>query len=266
MSIASEITRLQAAKGDIKAAIEGRGVTVGDGTIDTYAEKIGLIEVGDYNQGYADGKRDEHDAFWDAFQENGERTRYQNAFYGWYDASFYPKYSFNLTYAAGMFNECAVTNIPRRLAECGVTLDTSQATSLQNAFNCAWSEELPVISFEGLGSNAASAQYTFYGAKCHTIEKVILKEDGSNLFNGTFNNAPNLENIVFEGTIGQNGFDVTYSKKLTHDSLMSIITALADYSADTSGTKWVVTLGTANLEKLTDAEKLIATEKGWTLA
>lgn len=40
MSIASEITRLQQAKADIKAAIETKGVTVGDGTIDTYAAKV----------------------------------------------------------------------------------------------------------------------------------------------------------------------------------------------------------------------------------
>ena len=43
MSIATEIERLQTAKANIKAAIENKGVTVGDGTIDNYAEKIGEI-------------------------------------------------------------------------------------------------------------------------------------------------------------------------------------------------------------------------------
>lgn len=47
MSIANEILRLQTAKADIKAAIENKGVTVGDGTIDTYAEKINEISSGD---------------------------------------------------------------------------------------------------------------------------------------------------------------------------------------------------------------------------
>ena len=52
MSIAQEIQRLQTSKANIKAAIEGKGVTVGDGTIDTYAEKISEISVGgDYEQG-----------------------------------------------------------------------------------------------------------------------------------------------------------------------------------------------------------------------
>ena len=39
MSIATEIQRLQTAKADIRTAIEEKGVEVGDGLIDTYAEK-----------------------------------------------------------------------------------------------------------------------------------------------------------------------------------------------------------------------------------
>lgn len=46
MSIASEITRLQNAKAAIKTAIEAKGVQVGDIGIDTYDEKIALIETG----------------------------------------------------------------------------------------------------------------------------------------------------------------------------------------------------------------------------
>lgn len=46
MSIATEITRLQTAKADIKSAIEEKGVEVGNGTIDTYAEKVREISVG----------------------------------------------------------------------------------------------------------------------------------------------------------------------------------------------------------------------------
>ena len=59
MSIAEEILRIQTAKADIKTAIENKGVTVGDGTIDTYAEKINEISGGDggsYEQGFEDGK------------------------------------------------------------------------------------------------------------------------------------------------------------------------------------------------------------------
>lgn len=46
MSIATEITRLQNAKADIKTAIENKGVTVGNATLDEYAEKISSIQTG----------------------------------------------------------------------------------------------------------------------------------------------------------------------------------------------------------------------------
>lgn len=41
--ISTEIKRISDAKDAIKAAIEAKGVTVGGGTIDTYASKIGEI-------------------------------------------------------------------------------------------------------------------------------------------------------------------------------------------------------------------------------
>jgi hypothetical protein len=44
---------------------------------------------------------------------------------------------------------------------------------------------------------------------------------------------------------------------------MSIIYALKDYSG--TSTSKTVTLGTTNLNKLTEAEKAIATQKGWSL-
>ena len=47
MTIATEITRLQTAKGDIKAAIEAKGVTVApELTLDAYPAKIAEITTG----------------------------------------------------------------------------------------------------------------------------------------------------------------------------------------------------------------------------
>lgn len=45
MSIATEIERIQNAKASIKKAIENKGVEVGNGKIDTYANKIEEITV-----------------------------------------------------------------------------------------------------------------------------------------------------------------------------------------------------------------------------
>lgn len=53
MGVQTEIDRIADAKMAIKAAIEGKGVTVPDGTpIDEYAGKIGEIQSGSQKQGY----------------------------------------------------------------------------------------------------------------------------------------------------------------------------------------------------------------------
>ena len=79
-----------------------------------------------------------------------------------------------------------------------------------------------------------------------------------------FDGSSALKDIIIEGEISYNGVNFVVSTKLTHDSLMSIINHLKDFSGTT--TTMTCTLGATNLAKLTDAEKAIATEKGWSLA
>ena len=55
-------------------------------------------------------------------------------------------------------------------------------------------------------------------------------------------------------------FSLSDSTELTHDSLMVVINGLQTVTGQT------LTLGTTNLAKLTDEEKKVATDKGWTLA
>lgn len=54
-----------------------------------------------------------------------------------------------------------------------------------------------------------------------------------------------------------------YCISLTHESLVGMLTNLKDLSNESAKT---LTLGTTNLAKLSDDEKLIATNKNWTLA
>jgi hypothetical protein len=58
--------------------------------------------------------------------------------------------------------------------------------------------------------------------------------------------------------------DLYGCKKLTHDSLMNVINNLADVTE--LGTNPTLALGSVNLAKLTDDEKAIVINKGWTLA
>ena len=65
------------------------------------------------------------------------------------------------------------------------------------------------------------------------------------------------------GFVGLNvNLKLSYCSKLTHESLLNVINKAADVTASPA----TIILGSTNLAKLTDAEKAIATSKGWTLA
>ena len=230
--------------------------------------------VAGYTQGLEAGKesgaQSESDRFWDVFQQNGTRTYYGYAFaYGWNKTTFAPKYDIKPTVAMYMFNNSQIEGDLRKLlSDQGVILDFSQCRGrVKYAFAVSKITALPTIDLTGLPESADEIEAIFgWTYHLHTIDALILKDDGSTPINDFFNTATALENIVIKGTIGKKGFNVSWSTKLTRDSLMSIINALQDKGTDTSGTIWAITLGTTNLAKLTDAEKAIATQKGWTLA
>lgn len=79
---------------------------------------------------------------------------------------------------------------------------------------------------------------------------IVNLTKGTNL-NYIFYQCYALENITFEGYIKQD-LDLSSSKKLTIESLMSVINALYDFSGTT--TTKTLTIGKTNLAKLTDDE------------
>jgi hypothetical protein len=228
--------------------------------------------VGGIDDVFDAGAQSEYDRFWDRMQHYGERTSYYQAFCvsTFPLDEFKPKYDMYVTNAGYMF---AYWNTSRkegydiwkwldlRQESIGVVLDFSAATSFQSCFQGNY-QLVAVGTFDTRNATALSSTF-YYAQNLHTIEKLILKDDGSQTFSNPFLVCNALENIVVEGKIG-NAVSFTNSTKLTHDSLMSIIGALLDISG--TGTTKTLTLGTTNLKKLTDAEKKIATDKGWTLA
>ena len=221
------------------------------------------VSDGGYERGLEDGKQTEWNAFWDEYQQYGNRKDYGNAFcrYNFTDKNFKPKYDIVPdNYGAQMFQDCPhITNLKKLLEDAGVKLDLSKCGSLLQMFQGSENMTyLPVID----GSVATSYNYTFYGTKAlKEIDKFIVNEKGT--FNNTFAGSRVVEKIIFEGTIG-NDLSLKDSVLLNHESLMSVINCLKDFSG--SGTTHTLTLGATNLAKLTDAEKAIATQKGWTLA
>ena len=159
---------------------------------------------------------------------NGTNFSYMYREAGSSDSRYYPYIDTSKgTNFSSMFSYCTVRTIPE--------YDTSKGTSFSSMFS--------------------------YAQYIHTIPKLDLSNGTS--FSNMFSSCKALENLNIVGTINATGLNVQYSP-LSHDSLMSIINALANKTG-VSGT-WKVTLGATNLAKLTADEIAIAEGKGWTLA
>lgn len=185
-----------------------------------------------YDKGYENGKAEGdsyYDIFWDAFQQNGERTDYTNAFYGayaWNDNSFRPKYNINVIGKGGdnMFRMCGSIDIIRRLKDCSVTFNTSNATSLGYLFYGGRITTAPIVY---IPITIKSASHMFLDCRyLHTIEKIVY-HSAYNIDNN-FHHCSALQNITIEGEIGTD-FDIKNSP-LTVESAKSIITHLVNYS------------------------------------
>lgn len=114
---------------------------------------------------------------------------------------------------------------------------------------------------EGLGVDATNFNAAFY--RCTSLETISLPtgfgQNATNVLN-CFVSCSALTNII-----GEVKFPISFtfadSILLTRDSLMNVLNSIP-----TVDTKQTLTLGTTNLAKLTDEEKKVATDKGWTLA
>jgi hypothetical protein len=228
------------------------------------AEKLQTIAENEQRV-YEAGKKSEYDRFWDDYQQNGNRTAYATAFGScWTEKTFRPKYSMRPTNAYMMFftNAGGGIEIDDFVAFCeenNIVLDFSECNNCNYALGTLHTYHHGVLDFSKAGG-ISSLFYTHDGntRSVETIDEFISSE--TTPYNTTtFQNATNLTNITFSGVIAKGTVDFSKCTKLTHDSLMSIINHLK------SGVSNTLTLGATNLAKLTDAEKAIATTKGWTL-
>lgn len=220
-----------------------------------------------HSSGFEDGKTKEWSDFWDRFQENGNKTSYARAFAGkgWTDDIWSPKYDMRLTgdvYA--MFWTSRLSDVAGILERNGVVLDTSNATTCQMMLF-----DMPNLTRLGtfdIGKMTNCSDAFAVNPKLTKIDKLIFSANtkctnGNSMFRG--DNA--LASVGFEGTLASNGMNVQWCP-LDRESLLSLINILADKTGDTSGTTWLVTLGSANIAKLTEEELAMIAAKGWNYA
>lgn len=151
-----------------------------------------------YEQGKTDGEQYEYDAFWDAFQQNGNRDNYQNAFWAWDGAAFKPKY--------------AIT---------GLLLQAFQNSAITEV-------KVPIVS------GNSSCQNLFY--KCANLVSVeSIDITGATSTQNMFYSCFALEEIRFEGRIPI-GVGFPHSNLLSAESVQSIIDHLEDLTGATAQT------------------------------
>lgn len=134
--------------------------------------------------------------------------------------------------------------------------DTANVTDMSSMFyGCYKITTVPLFNI----SNVTNMSSMFYGcSKLTTIPQFDISNVTS--MTSTFTNCPNLEKIHM---ININTFlNIGSSTKFTREALLEII---GNLKAQTSGTETLM-MGSTNLAKLTDEDKAIATNKGWTLA
>jgi hypothetical protein len=232
----------------------------------TVAEKLTRAKA-DYDEVYEAGKKAEYDEFWDSFQKNGERTGYENAFSDWIGKCFKPKYDLKMVgaySATQLFRRAANFDLKAMTVDRGVLFDTSEATRANSTFIQSSIGEIPPLDLKSCTEMSQTFQSMYYGG-AYTTTKITLnniREDC--VFDRTFYQASYLEEIIVTGTIGQNGFNTSDCKKLSKDSIISIVNALSDTATGKTLTLSKVAVETA----FTDAEwdALEATKTNWTIS
>ena len=223
-----------------------------------------------YEAGVEQGKQAEYDAFWDIYQDYGNRTLYriyEGSFAGqyWTDMLFRPKYSISPTSAAQMFRGTAITDLTRE----GILLDFSRCTELQYAFAySSYLKKLPLIDM----SSATNCESTYTNFKGTDLSVVVSEKTGLN--SSTFAGLDNLVNLSINGIIGKAGVDFHWSTKLNKASHESIINALSTTTTGLTATfsKKAVNNAFATTEGGTDGSTsaewlaLVATRSNWTIS
>ena len=163
--------------------------------------------------------------------------------------------------AIPLFDTSKVTSMSYMLSNCSnITtvpqFDTSKVTDMSYMFGgCSHLTTVPQFDTSSVTNMSYMFNYCYYLT-------TVPAFDTSNVtsMSSMFNGCPRLEEIHMINI--NTNLDIHASTKFTREALLEII---GNLKAQTSGSR-KLTMGATNLAKLTDEDKSIATNKGWTLA
>ena len=223
-----------------------------------------LESIPTFEDGIEQGKQAEYDRFWDAYQENGNRTDYRFAFagFGWTEETILPKYPIIPTGASGsLFQAASIVDLKKHMDDNNIVIDLSKANNIEHLFRGSQVSTYGVLDVRG----ANNLNYALYAATTLTsVDKIIINDNGSQTFTDFCNNSPLLVTIIFEGVIGKSGLNLKSSTKLSKASIESIINCL---STTTSGLS--ITLSKTAVNNAFSTEEWTALEQtrpNWTIS
>ena len=158
----------------------------------------------------------------------------------------YMFYDCNKLTTIPQLNTSNVTNLNSIFQDCGnllsiPQLDTSNVTNISYMFQgCIYLRSIPLLDCSKVKSAYDILNPSYYGDQVHLT------------YMGGFKNL-------------KVNLDIQKAPNLTVQSLMNVINNLYDFRANGESTTKTLTLGTTNLNKLTDEQKAVATNKGWNL-
>lgn len=109
---------------------------------------------------------------------------------------------------------------------------------------------------------SAIQQYSFQG--CSSLTSITIPSNITSIGTYAFSSCTSLTtvNLYQDFNVNLNNVGFQQCSNLTHETLVDMISKLADRTGQT--TKYYFNVGSTNLAKLSDEEKLAITNKGWT--
>jgi hypothetical protein len=216
---------------------------------------------GSYDEGYEAGQQAEYDRFWDAYQQNGKRKDYQNAFsgFGWTDENFKPKYDIlhTGTPVYMIFYRSGFVDLGEAIRNSGVSVTFNNALW---QYTFGQSPSLEVVEGINIATPIKTISAAFDG--CSLLQKIQTLPISEAATKLEFSKIPKLEEISFSGVIPVS-VSFAQSSELNDASVQSIIDHLADLTGQTAQT---LTLHATVGGKLTQEQKDAVSAKNWTLA
>lgn len=248
-----------------KDKIIEKGVEVPEGTrVRELANKVEDV--------YEAGKQTEYDAFWDDYQNNGNRTDCKSIFAGsgWNNTTINPKYDMNVTDGTYMFYHSGfVGNLKEHFERLGKKIGFSNCRTCTGIYQYAQKiTETPYLDMSGMTTATTISSLYYY---CIALINAEIKFSPlSSYANTCFSNCTNLTNLIVHGEIGGNGLDLHWSTKLSAESLWSIIKSLSTTTSGLSITLPNTAEANYNANPPVDAPQtwadLIATRNNWSIA